>query len=143
LGHAVPENCIAHFSAFGGCASDGDAPGAWHRHGNDTAMAVPEQVRWFVATGAAGRPTLMRAVLIDGEVVTRSPVVADVERFDVTYLVDGRDGYVAASQIDGDGWARVIGANVQLVVRAPTSKSAATDVARPYQQTFQIRNRTP
>ncbi len=142
LGHAAPENCIDHFSAIGGCASAGDAPGAWHRHGTDTAFAVPEQVRWFVTTGPNGRPTLMRTVVIDGEVVTESPVVGDVDRFEVTYLVEGNDRYVGASQIVPDAWSRVIGAHVQLVLRAHAGHEGANDVVRPFQQTFQIRSRT-
>lgn len=143
LGHATPENCIGHFSAIGGCASVGDAPGAWHPHGTDTAFAVPEQVRWFVAAGANGRPTLMRAVVIDGASVTQSPVVADVDRFEITYLVDGSDRYIPASQVGDAGWSKVVGAHVHLVLRARAGRNAAEDVVRSFQQTFQIRSRTP
>lgn len=143
VGHAAPANCIDHFSAMGGCASAGDAPGAWHRHGTDTAFAVPEQVRWFVAAGTDGSPTLTRAVVIDGVVVTQSPVVGDVDRFELTYLADGAERYVTASQIDAGGWSKVIGARVHLVLRASAGRGAADNVVRPFQQTFQIRSRTP
>lgn len=143
LGHAPPGNCMDHVSAIGGCASAGDAPGAWHRHGTDTAFAVPEQVRWFVADDGEGRPTLMRTVVVDGRRVTRSPVAAAVDRFELTYLVDGADRYVTAAQVGDERWSRVISAQVDLVLRAHAGRDASNDVVRPFQQTFQIRNRTP
>jgi len=141
IGHATPANCVDYFVRANACVGATPPVAGMQRYGPDTAMALPEQVRWYVGTGPDKRTALYRSVVRDGRPVRAAAIVPGIEGFQLMYLVRGGSRYVAAAEVPEAEWQNVTGVSVRISIVPQLPGRTGETVARHFQHTFQIRSR--
>ncbi|WP_295518857.1 PilW family protein [uncultured Stenotrophomonas sp.] len=143
IGHAAPENCVGYFAGGDACPTRTPPRASLHRFGADTALGLPQQVRWFVGNDDQGLASLYRQELVDGAVVGGGVVASGVTHFSLNYLLDGQAGYMPATSINASQWSQVRAVDVQLQLETSTGAETEASIVRRFQQTFTVRNRLP
>lgn len=141
IGHTAPANCVDYFVRGNACAGAMPPMAAMQRYGPDTAMALPEQVRWYVGTGPDQRAALYRSVVRDGKQARAAAIVPGIDSFQLRYLVGGGSRYVTAAEVPDAEWQKVTAVSVRFSVVPQLPGRISDTAARHFQHTYQIRSR--